>query len=94
MDRTLWQKTAAFDLDDQPGQYTFSVRLMHENSWTRSFTTDAILEYRKFMFLEATSGKMVSPSETVDTIWHLHLLFSESYQEFCNLLGKQIQCIS
>ncbi|MEZ4985368.1 MAG: hypothetical protein R2795_10085 [Saprospiraceae bacterium] len=36
---------------------------------------------------------MVSPSEIVDIVWHQHLIFTQSYQDFCNTLGKQIQHI-
>lgn len=45
------------------------------------------------MYLAATSDFMVSPSEIVDTVWHQHLIFTQSYQEFCQILGKQIQHI-
>jgi hypothetical protein len=34
---------------------------------------------------------MVSPSEIVDTVWHQHLIFSQSYLDFCSLIGKQVQ---
>ncbi len=74
-------------------EYGFSTRLANENFWTKDFTQKAILEYKKFMYLAATSDFMVSPSEIVDTVWHQHLIFTHSYQEFGRLLGKQIQHI-
>lgn len=92
MNNELWQKVLNFDFDG-PGDYTFSIRLAKENHWTRNFTQQALLEYRKFMYLAATSGSMVSPSEIVDVVWHQHLIFTQSYTEFCNLLSKQIQHI-
>ncbi|WP_343632708.1 DUF1399 domain-containing protein [Fluviicola sp.] len=91
--RILWDKAKQFDLDHPPSEYGFSIRLAKENYWTKSFTERAILEYKKFMFLAATSDMMVSPSAIVDTVWHQHLIFTQSYQEFCTLLGKQIQHI-
>jgi hypothetical protein len=33
---------------------------------------------------------MISPSEIVDVVWHQHLIFSQSYETFCALLGKKI----
>lgn len=89
----LWQKILDFDFDNSGGDYPFTVRLASENRWTEYFTQQAILEYRKFMYLAATAGAMVSPSEIVDAVWHQHLIFTQSYKAFCALLGKDIQHI-
>lgn len=89
----LWQKILDFDFDSSGGDYSFSVRLASENAWTEYFTQQALQEYRKFMYLAATAGTMVSPSEIVDIVWHQHLIFTQSYKEFCALLGKDIQHI-
>lgn len=43
------------------------------------------------MYLATTADAMVSPSEIVDTVWHQHLIFTQSYNEFCTLLGKRIE---
>ena len=41
-------------------------------------------EYRRFAFLAAVAGHSVSPSEIVDEVWHLHLLYSLAYwNDFC-----------
>jgi hypothetical protein len=93
MNQELWNKILAFDFDNPPSEYGFSTRLANENFWTIEFTDQAILEYKKFMYLAATSDFMVSPSEVIDTVWHQHLIFTQSYQDFCNTLGKQIQHI-
>lgn len=89
----LWTKILAFDLDNPQAEYGFSTRLAKENYWTKNFTEEAIIEYKKFMFLAALSDFMVSPSEIVDTVWHQHLIFTQSYQEFCEIIGKQVQHI-
>lgn len=89
----LWEKVKLFDLDENAGSYSFSVRLAAENKWTKSFTDQVILEYKKFMFLAAVSNQMVSPAELVDIVWHQHLIFTKSYSDFCSLLGKDIQHI-
>jgi hypothetical protein len=91
MNQELWDKILAYNFDDPPAEYGFSIRLANENYWTKSFTKKAILEYKKFMYLAATSEFMVSPSEIVDTVWHQHLIFTQSYQDFCNILGKYVQ---
>jgi len=93
MHQELWNKILAFNFDYPPSEYGFSTRLANENYWTKEFTDQAILEYKKFMYLAATSDFMVSPSEIIDNVWHQHLIFTQSYQEFCNILGKQIQHI-
>jgi hypothetical protein len=93
INKALWVKIAQFDLDATPGEYTFSLRCADENSWTQNFTTQAINEYKKFMLLASTAGAMVSPSEIVDVVWHQHLIFTESYKEFCAILGQKIEHI-
>ncbi|UQB68806.1 DUF1399 domain-containing protein [Epilithonimonas zeae] len=93
MNKELWDEILQFDFDDPPSEYGFTTRLANENFWTEAFTELAILEYKKFMYLAATSEMMVSPSEIVDTVWHQHLIFTQSYQNFCTLIGKQIQHI-
>jgi len=91
MNQQLWVNILQFDFDNPPSEYGFSIRLADENYWTKNFTAQAILEYKKFMYMAATSDSMVSPSEIVDAVWHQHLMFTQSYQDFCSLLGKQIQ---
>ncbi len=93
MNKDLWKKIEQFDFDHSPSEYDFTLRLACENYWTQNFTRHAILEYKKFMYLAAVSDIMVSPSETVDKVWHQHLIFTKSYNELCKILGKQIQHI-
>jgi hypothetical protein len=93
MNQQLWNSILQFDLDNPTSEYGFSTRLASENFWAKNFTETAILEYKKFMYLAATSDFMVSPSAIVDTVWHQHLIFTQSYTDFCEVLGKQIQHI-
>ena len=93
MNTELWNSILQFDFDNPPSEYGFSIRLANENYWTKSFTEQAITEYKKFMYLAATSDFMVSPSEIVDVVWHQHLIFTQSYEDFCVILGKRIQHI-
>jgi uncharacterized protein (TIGR04222 family) len=89
----LWNEVVAYDFDHPLSEYSFSVRLAKENFWTHAFTAKTIVEYKKFMYLAATVDAMVSPSEIVDVVWHQHLVFTQSYTDFCRLLGKTIQHI-
>ncbi|MDR0193719.1 MAG: DUF1399 domain-containing protein [Myroides sp.] len=93
MNKELWHKIEAFQFDNWADEYGFVLRLSKENLWTKNFTALAILEYKKFMYLAATANQMVSPSEIVDIVWHQHLIFTQSYNQFCTLLGKNIQHI-
>lgn len=93
MDHVLWNKIREFDLDAPFSEYGFSTRLADENYWTKYFTVKAIVEYKKFMYLAVTSELMVSPSEIIDTVWHQHLIYTQSYSDFCDLIGKNVQHI-
>jgi len=93
MDTILWQKVLEFNLNEPIRGYGFSTRLANENNWTRNFTKQAIHEYKKFMYLAAIQDQMVSPSDIVDIVWHQHLIFTQSYQRFCEILGKRIEHI-
>jgi uncharacterized membrane protein YgcG len=89
----LWSSITDFDLHQYDQEYGFTARLMKEQNWTTHFTESAILEYKKFMYLAAVSSQMVSPSEIVDLVWHQHLIFTQSYNDFCKILGKRIEHI-
>lgn len=75
-----------------PGVAGFSARLARENGWTRAFTARVIQEYRRFLLLAAQAGHAVTPSETVDQAWHLHLVYTRSYwQRLCGgILGHPL----
>ena len=70
---------------DKPGvEFPFSARLARDNGWTREFAFRAIEEYKRFCYLAATSGHPVTPSEEVDEVWHLHMIYTKSYwEDFC-----------
>jgi hypothetical protein len=91
MSNAIWQQVLAFDLDEPTAPYTFTMRLALEKKWTVTFTDNAILEYKKFMYLLAVSGESLSPSPIVDEVWHLHLTYSRSYDAFCAILGKDVK---
>lgn len=93
MNTELWNKIKDFELDDYKSEYGFTCRLADENQWTIYFTEQAILEYKKFMYLAATNEEMISPSEIVDVVWHQHLIFTKSYHALGKILNKKIEHI-
>lgn len=88
----LWKRIQRFDLDDLGSDFTFTDRLARENGWTFDFATRCIDEYKKFIFLICISGKSMTPSDQVDQVWHLHLIYTRSYWiDFCqNTLKLEI----
>ena len=79
----LWAKLEALDLDGG-AQLSFSKRLARDNGWTASFAQRVVIEYKKFVFMAATSAHPVTPSDEVDQAWHLHLVYTRSYwDELC-----------
>ena len=51
MNSELWDKILQFDFDSPPSEYGFSTRLANEHYWTKDFSDQAILEYKKFKML-------------------------------------------
>lgn len=70
---------------DMPGaSFSFSDRLAAENRWTLQYALEAIEEYKRFMFLICIAPHPLTPSDQVDQVWHLHLVYTRSYwEEFC-----------
>ncbi|HEX8657451.1 MAG TPA: hypothetical protein VF690_07960, partial [Hymenobacter sp.] len=79
----LWSKLVALDLDGGAA-LSFTKRLARDNGWPPAFAQRVVLEYKKFVFLAATCGHPVTPSDEVDQAWHLHLVYTRSYwDELC-----------
>jgi len=89
----LYGRIRAFTFDeDVDAAYPFAARLARENGWSRRFADRAIEEYKRFMFLAIVAGHPVTPSDQVDQVWHLHLLYTRSYWDrFCGeVLGRPL----
>ena len=78
---TSWNRLLALDLDAADTELPFSARLARDNGWSADFARLAIEEYKKFCFLAVHAGHRVTPSDQVDQVWHLHLLYSHHYWE-------------
>jgi hypothetical protein len=89
----LWEKIRLFPLDMPGASLTFTQRLARDNGWTLDYAVQAVMEYKKFIYLVCITDRPLTPSDEVDQVWHLHLLYTQSYwDDFCqNTLGKKVQ---
>ena len=83
-DTALWQAINAYEIDAADAALPFSRRLARDNNWSHSFALAAIADYKRFIYLICTSGTVLTPSEEIDAVWHLHLLYTRDYWDrFC-----------
>lgn len=79
LDKDLWERIEAFELNDSESLFPFSRRLAQENAWTPEEAERAIFEYKRFAYLAMAAGHPVAPSDEIDQVWHLHLTYSHAY---------------
>ena len=75
----MWQQLSEFEITPPDQAWTFEARLAAENGWGLDRGLAVTREYKKFLFLLLTVPHPVTPSEDVDSAWHLHLLYTRSY---------------
>lgn len=75
----LWKRIETFELDDPDSSFSFSDRLARENDWSTEYCLRIILEYKKFIYMVCFANEPLTPSDEIDQVWHLHLLYTESY---------------
>lgn len=87
---TLWRSIETMRVQPKGAAVTFVARLARENGWSAAYADAVFGEYRRFLYLAATSGRPVTPSEDVDQAWHLHLGYSRHYWDvLCGqILGR------
>ena len=89
--RSLYEALTDFPLAQTGGQLTFLHRLCRENGWTAEYGRQAIDEYKRFVYLAMVSPMPVTPSDDVDQVWHLHLLYTRSYwNDMQAILGQPL----
>jgi len=59
----VWRRLETFRIGDDDAQLSFEQRLARENGWTLVFAERAVLEYKCFLYLVATSGRTLTPSD-------------------------------
>lgn len=83
LESALWDRILGFCLDHREAAFSFAGRLAKENGWELLYALRVLDEYRQFAFLLAAAGHFVVPSDAVDQVWHLHILFTKSWVAFC-----------
>ncbi|MCW3160672.1 glycine-rich domain-containing protein [Chryseobacterium oryctis] len=87
---SLWNRIQSFSIDDTNSDFPFSKKLAKEENWSSGFTQKAIDEYKKFVYLCCILPNGASPSEIVDKVWHMHLIYTQNYWEkFCPIILQQ-----
>jgi hypothetical protein len=91
-DAALWQAINAYNIDKTDAILPFSRRLARDNGWAPDFAGRAIAEYKRFIYLVCVSGNTLTPSQEIDSVWHLHLLYTQDYWDrFCGgMLNRRI----
>src|SRR5262249_53425899 len=91
-DKVLWDRLEAMEIDPPGATTRFHHRMMQDNRWTDAFAGRVIKEYRRFLYLAARARHPVTPSDTVDQAWHLHLIYTRQYwEELCGkILGLEL----
>ena len=91
--RALWQRIEAHKLPGDATATDFAARLALSAGWTPGFARRAIAQYRRFCFLAVTAATPLTPSRTVDTVWHLHLEDARDYWDaWCGgVLGTKLE---
>jgi hypothetical protein len=70
----------------------FEQALAEGNGWTLDFAERVTDEYCGFLYLAATAGVEVTPSETVDRAWHLHLEWPHYRDILCGrIIGRPLE---
>ncbi len=83
----LIARAEALQVNDPDAAMNFTARLQREQyGWTRPYAERVTREYIRFLVLAAISDRHVTPSEAVDQAWHLHIVYTESYHEWCEAL--------
>ena len=87
----LWKKLQSYQLDNPTHAIAISKKLSQENHWDPDYTKRVMDEYKKFVFLAMTAGHLVVPSDEIDQVWHIHMLYSQEYwKNFCpQILGRE-----
>ncbi|MEO0586403.1 MAG: hypothetical protein AAF078_02075 [Planctomycetota bacterium] len=91
-DEALLRRLMAFELDDPAAAFPFSRRLSRDCGWPIEYALRAIVEYKRFVYLACVAGHSVTPSDQVDHVWHLHLVYTRSYwEQMCGeVLGRPL----
>jgi hypothetical protein len=75
-----------------PGGARFEEALAEARGWPLTFAERVTCEYRRFLYLAATAGFEVTPSQAIDEAWHLHLELPHYRETLCGqILGRPLE---
>lgn len=80
---SMWERVAASFGGHGAATRAFANKLATKRGWSVAFALLAVEEYKKFVFLGVVTDFPVTPSKTIDAVWHQHLQFTRAYREFC-----------
>lgn len=90
LESEIYKKLQLFKVSTQGDSDIFWQKLKEQTGWSQPFAESAFVEYKRFLFLAATGEERMVPSQVVDSVWHLHLAFSQSYWlEMCRGIFKR-----
>lgn len=90
MEDALWQRLVACDFRLSDGS-RLQDRVAQDTALTGRRAEAAIRGYRQFLWLCAQDEGVQVPSPAIDAVWHLHLLDTRAYAEFCDqVIGRMI----
>ena len=87
----LWAALSHMQIQLPGGATRFEEALAEQQAWPLRFASRVTDEYRRFLYLAATAGSEVTPSQAVDEAWHLHLTLPH-YREMLvgQILGRPL----
>ncbi|HYJ82522.1 MAG TPA: hypothetical protein VEW26_06735 [Allosphingosinicella sp.] len=88
----LWAALSHMRIELSGAPLRFEDSLADEQGWTVGFAERVTDEYRRFLYLAATAGFEVTPSQAVDEAWHLHLTLPHYREILCGrILGRPLE---
>jgi hypothetical protein len=78
-DSGLWQRLQDYGFPLSDGRGTLEEHLIAKAKFGAVKAARAIEEYRRFLYLAATAGEPVAPSQLVDRVWHAHIIDTRAY---------------
>ena len=88
----LWTLLSELKIEEPEAVRSFAQALAADHNWPLDYAERVESEYRRFLYLAATSDLEVTPSWVVDRAWHLHLTYSRHYWDvLCReILGRPL----
>ena len=91
-DRRLWHRLEGYSFHERPLRRSLVTRLHEETGHDLDICYTLVEEYRRFMYLEGSTGETLVPSPIVDLVWRLHVEDEKAYfEDFCpRIIGRTI----